>query len=189
MLVLPATWKTVSVPSGIAATSEASSVRTPNASFGRKRLSNFRSDEGRCRAVTSQPRIINSLTKFRPTNPVPPVTKAARDELGGISRISRIRVVAQDRRQPPFSFVHGKSLALRIAHDLIAVDLADTEIMRLWVRKIKPADRRCRKHRKGLGQANPRGSVRIEKAPQQRFFGVVGAGWIPRGGPDALIFL
>ena len=34
-------------------------------------------------AVTSQPRIMSSFTRLRPTNPVPPVTNAAR-VLGGI---------------------------------------------------------------------------------------------------------
>src|ERR1700733_3159982 len=152
ILVLPATWKTVSVPCGIAAASEPGSLNSPTASFGRNRFSSLRSEEGRCRAVTSQPRIISSLTKLRPTKPVPPVTNATRPELGGIRRVSRVWLIAQDRRQPAFCFVQCKALALRIAQDLIAVDLADAEIVRLRVGKIKPTHRRCGEHRKRFRQ-------------------------------------
>src|SRR5580692_9038890 len=150
ILVLPATWKIVSVPCGIAATSEAGSLNSPTASFGRNRFSNLRSEEGRCSAVTSQPRIISSLTMLRPTKPVAPVTKAARPALGGICGIPNIGLVAQDRGQPPFCFGHGESLALRVADDLIAVDFADAEIMRLRVGKIKSAHGGGGKHREGL---------------------------------------
>ena len=77
----------------MAASSEAASVMAPTASFGRKRFKNFRSEAGRCSAVTSQPRIMSSFTRLRPTNPVPPVTNAAL-VLGGIGGYCNIRVIA-----------------------------------------------------------------------------------------------
>src|ERR1700753_2384426 len=54
--------------------------------------------------------------------------------------------------QPTFCLVHRKSLALGIVGHLIAVNLADAEIVRFRVGKIKPAHRRCGQHRKRFRQ-------------------------------------
>src|ERR1700735_936464 len=187
ILVLPATWKIVSVPCGIAATSEAGSLNSPTASFGRNLFNNLRSEEGRCSAVTSQPRIISSLTMLSPTKPVPPVTKAARAELGGIRGVSRIGLVAEQGRQPTFCFSQFETLALRIAQDLIAVDLANAEIVRLRVGEIKPAHGSSREHGKRLCQTDARGALRIQEPPEQCLLSVLRTGGIPRRWADALI--
>src|SRR5271156_2371049 len=127
------------------ALASAVSVIAPTTRRGRNRLRYVKSELGRCSAVTSQSRLISSLTRLRPTNPVPPVTKAARRALSGIRLVLCVRIVAQDGRQPAFSLAQCKSLAHCIVSHLIAVDFADAEIMRLRVREIKSADGSRRK--------------------------------------------
>src|ERR1700692_3174252 len=173
--------------SGMAACSESLSVIAPTARRGPNRLRNFKSDPGRCSAVTSQPAAISCRTKLRPTNPVPPVTNAARDILSRVRRVARVGVVPQMGREPALGLGKSPPLALRVARHLIAVDLADAEVVSRRMREIKPADRCGREHRKGFGQADACVRFRVEQPPQRCLFRVLGTGGISRGGANPLI--
>jgi hypothetical protein len=47
---------------------------------------------------------------------------------------------------------HAPALARRVVFHLIALDLADAEVMRVRVAEVEPAHRRARPHREALGQ-------------------------------------
>src|SRR4030088_510908 len=58
------------------------------------------------------------------------------------------RVVVQILPEPSLDFCHAHPLAFVIVGDLIAVDLAEAEISRFWVGKVKPTHARSGPHRK-----------------------------------------
>src|SRR4051812_9111078 len=57
------------------------------------------------------------------------------------------RDVVQDRRQPAFGLVHAPAFSRGVVLDLVALDLADTEIETLGMTEIEPRHRRARPHR------------------------------------------
>src|SRR5207302_10380933 len=84
--------------------------------------------------------------------------RAARDDKPEVTRLLRClarkaqRIVVEHRREPALSFRHAPTLARRIVLDLIALDLADAEVMRFGVTEIEAADRGARPHREAFGQ-------------------------------------
>src|SRR6478609_8070928 len=82
--------------------------------------------------------------------------------------------VVEHWRQPALGLSDAHALARGIILDLVALDLADTEIEALGVAEIKPGDRRARPHRIALGEPDARILLRIEQAEQRRLLGVVG---------------
>src|SRR5262249_26254096 len=100
----------------------------------------------------------------------------------------RMRVVIQDRREPPLAFCDGPALALGIVLDLIPLDLADAEIGALWMAKIEPAYGRAWPHCVAFGQLHA-DALALEQSEQRALFGVVGLRRIARRRTDAAILL
>src|SRR3954447_12547944 len=67
---------------------------------------------------------------------------------------NRARIVIQNRREPALGLLHAPPLALGVILDLIALDLADAEIVALRMAEIEPAHRRARPHGKAFGEAD-----------------------------------
>src|SRR5207248_10063036 len=64
----------------------------------------------------------------------------------------RRRIVVENRRQPSLAFGERLVLASRVILDLIALDLADAEIMTVRMTEIEAAHRGARPHREAFGQ-------------------------------------
>src|SRR5581483_1200851 len=76
------------------------------------------------------------------------------------------RVVIQVLSQPPFDFLHGHSFALAVVGNLITFDLAEAEIARFRMGKVKAVYARSRPHDKKLCQLNSRIPLNIEQTPK-----------------------
>src|SRR6516164_1503649 len=73
------------------------------------------------------------------------------------------RVIVEHRREPLLRLGHAPALARGVVLDLIALDLADAEIMALGMAEIEPADRGSRPHGKAFGELNIGAPMRIEQ--------------------------
>ena len=62
------------------------------------------------------------------------------------------RVVVEHRREPPLGFLGAPALAPGVVLDLIALDLADAEIVALRVAEIEAAHRGAGPHGEALGE-------------------------------------
>src|SRR5712672_3940223 len=72
--------------------------------------------------------------------------------VAGHNLLHSFGIVIEDRREPAFRLLHRPVFASRVVLDLVALDLADAEIMTLRVAEIEPADGSTRPHRETLGQ-------------------------------------
>src|SRR5215472_3519475 len=64
----------------------------------------------------------------------------------------RCGIVVEYRRQPSLALRERLVLAPRVIFDLIALDLADAEIMTVRMTEIEATDRGARPHREAFGQ-------------------------------------
>src|SRR5262249_46673585 len=64
----------------------------------------------------------------------------------------RRRIVVQHRRQPSLRLLRRPALAPRVVLDLVALDLADTEIVALRVAEVEAAYRGAGPHGEALGE-------------------------------------
>src|SRR3569833_506871 len=98
------------------------------------------------------------------------------------------RIVVQDRRQPAFTLRHAPALAAGIVFDLVALDLADAEVVAVRVAEIEPAHRGAWPHREALGQrdADP---LAAKQREQRALLGVIRLRRIARRRTNALVFL
>src|SRR5215813_3803225 len=99
------------------------------------------------------------------------------------------RVIVEHRREPLLRLGHAPALARGVVLDLIALDLADAEIVALGVAEIEPADGSARPHGEALGELEPYPPLAVEQRKQRRLLAVVGLRGIARRRPDAAIFL
>src|SRR5215204_3528532 len=99
----------------------------------------------------------------------------------------RPRIVVEDRRQPSLRLLDRPALAPRVVLDLVALDLADTEIGAVGVTEIEPADRGARPHRKAFRQLHPDIVLAREQLEQRRLLGILGLRRIARRGTAAAI--
>src|ERR1039458_3868514 len=97
------------------------------------------------------------------------------------------RVIIQIRSQPAFYFLQGHAFADVIIQQLVATKLANGEVFRFRVRKIKPAHAAGGPHRTALGELDTGVLLYIEQFPENFLFRVVGTGGIARRRPDAAI--
>src|SRR5713101_6944095 len=98
------------------------------------------------------------------------------------------RVVVEHRGEPPFRFGHRPALALGVILDLVALDLADAEIVALGVAEIEPAHRRARPHREAFRELDPDPPLAVEQREQGGLLAVIGLRRITRRRTDAAIF-
>src|SRR5262249_20458248 len=98
------------------------------------------------------------------------------------------RIVIEHWREPFFGLGHSPVLAGGIVFDLIALDLADAEIIALRMAEIEPANGSARPHSKAFGQLDPDPPLALEQGKQCRLLAVVGLRGIARRGTDATIF-
>src|SRR5262249_3591143 len=80
-------------------------------------------------------------------------------------------------------------LAPCIVLDLVAVDLADPEIVALRMAEIETADRSAGPHGEALGQPHADARLGVEQAEQGRLLGVIGLCRIPGRRTNAAVFL
>src|SRR5262245_60725808 len=99
------------------------------------------------------------------------------------------RVVVEHRREPFLRFGDGPALARGIVLDLVALDLADAEIVAVGMAEIEPADRRARPHGEALGEPDPDAALGVEQREQRRLLAVVGLRRITWRRADAAILL
>src|SRR5262249_53948773 len=97
------------------------------------------------------------------------------------------RVVIEHWREPFFGFGHSPSLAGGIVVDLIALDLADAEVMALRMAEIEPENGSARPHSKAFGQLDPDPPLALEQGKQCRLLAVVRLRGIAHSGRDAAI--
>src|SRR5436190_19050565 len=107
-----------------------------------------------------------------------------------LRRLSRQseRIVIEHRRKPPLGLLDAPAFAARVVLDLIALDLADAEVMRVRMAEIESRDRRAGPHREALGELHI-DSLTIDQAEQRPLLGVIRLGGVTRRRPDAAIFL
>src|SRR5215475_3843509 len=65
---------------------------------------------------------------------------------------ARQRIVVEDRRQPLLGLLQRLPLTPAIVLDLVALDLADAEVIALGMAEIEAADRSAGPHGKAFGQ-------------------------------------
>ena len=83
----------------------------------------------------------------------------------------------------------GDALPRCVVGQLVATDPADPEVVAGGVPQVVAGDRGARPHRERLGQPDARPRLRLEQVEERPLLGVVGAGRVARGGPDALVAL
>src|SRR5947209_409719 len=99
----------------------------------------------------------------------------------------RQRIVIEDRREPSLRLGDGPALAARIVLDLVALNLADAEIMAVGMAEIEPADGRAGPHGKALGQLDADAALGLEQVEHRRLLAVVGLGRIAGRRADSAI--
>src|SRR3984957_14877980 len=116
------------------------------------------------------------------------ITVYRRSSLLGRASRQRQRIVIEDRRQPFFGLLERQAFTSGIIFDLVALDLADAEIIALRVAEIEAADRGAGPHGKAFGQPHADRALAVEQLEQSRFLGVVGLRRIAGRRADAAIF-
>src|SRR3954447_7146283 len=101
----------------------------------------------------------------------------------------RQRIVVKDGRQPLLGLLDAPAFALGVVFDLIALDLADAEIVALRVAEIEAAHGSAGPHRETLGQLDADAALDVEQAEQRLLLSVVGLRRIARRRSDAAILL
>src|SRR5580700_10501957 len=101
----------------------------------------------------------------------------------------RHRIVVEHWREPLLAHLRAPAFAPRVVLDLVALDLADAEIMALRVAEIEPAHRGAGPHGEALGELDPRCRLAVEEGEQRPLLGVVGLRRIAGRRADADIFL
>src|SRR5262249_35704308 len=92
----------------------------------------------------------------------------------------RHRIVVEHRREPLLRLLDAPALAFGVVLDLVALDLADAEIVALRVAEIEPAHRCARPHRKALRELDPDAALAVEQVEQGRLLAVIGLRGIAR---------
>src|SRR5215471_633859 len=85
-----------------------------------------------------------------------------------------LALVVEHRCQPTLGLLEAPALALSVVFDLVALDLADAEVMAIGVRQIKTRDASRRPHGVAFSEANARRLFRLEQVEDGCLFGVIG---------------
>src|SRR5438105_2857117 len=113
-------------------------------------------------------------TQFRPNSSIQPQPLS-------------LRIVIKIRPQPPLDLTQRPSLTLAVILRLIAIDLANTEIPRLRMPEVNPADARTRPHCVRLRNHDAGLLLYIHQLPDGALLRMVGARGIPRSRTNATI--
>src|ERR1700736_3823118 len=70
----------------------------------------------------------------------------------GLSRRGPHRLVVQDRGEPAFGLGQRPALAAGVVGRLVALDLADAEVVRVGMGEVEAGDRRRRSHGEAFGE-------------------------------------
>src|SRR5262245_50406656 len=98
-------------------------------------------------------------------------------------------IVVEHGRKPSLGLLDAPALARRILLHLVALDLADTEIVAVGMREIKTGYGRPWPHGEALGELDPGCRLRLEQAEEGALLGVVGLGRIAGRRTNASVFL
>src|ERR1700722_19810758 len=125
---------------------------------------------------------------LRPPGPKSVAPREATAWLLGCVAHGGERIVIGDRCRPLFGLLEGPLCARRIVFDLVALDLADTEIVAFRMAEIKAGYGCAGPHRKAFGEAHADLPLAVEEGKQRRLLGVIGLCGIAGRGADAAIF-
>src|SRR5437660_12495112 len=98
------------------------------------------------------------------------------------------RVIVECRREPLLRLGHAPALARGVVLDLIALDLADAEIMALGMAEVEPAHGSARPHGEALGELEADAPLAVEQRKQARLLAVVGLRGIAGRRANAAVF-
>src|SRR6185369_14310379 len=121
--------------------------------------------------------------------PMAPSTTWTRPSASSSRRVGTLALVVEVGGQPALHRGHVQPLSPRVVLDLVALDLADAEVLRLRPPEVVPADRRAGQHRVALGQRDPGIGLGAEQIEHGLLLGVVGARRISWRRTDALVLL
>src|SRR5436190_13207449 len=96
-------------------------------------------------------------------------------------------VVIQVLSEPTLDLVNLHALALAVVGDLVTLNFAEIKITRLRMREVKSAHARSRPHCERFCDLNSGIPLDVEQTPECALLGMVRAGRISCGGPDAAI--
>src|SRR6266542_1223538 len=116
--------------------------------------------------------------------PMAPSTTWTRPSASRSRRVGTLALVVEIGGEPALGRGHVEPLPPRVVLDLVALDLADAEVLRLRVPEVVPAHGGAGEHGVALGQRDPRVGLGAEQVEERALFGMVGAGGIPRRRPD-----
>src|SRR5262245_6294882 len=92
---------------------------------------------------------------------------AAPTNLSGGGAAGELGIIVEHRRKPALGFLKRPSLAQRVVRRLIALDLADAEVVAVGMGEIDAADAGARPHRIAFRQADAGGGLTIEQFKQR----------------------
>src|SRR5258706_1050775 len=98
-----------------------------------------------------------------------------------------VRIIIKIGRKPAFHGAKVHLFAEMIIKDLVAINLADAEMLRLRVREIKSAHGTGGPHRVTFGELDAGVLLHVEQVPKDSFLGVVRARGVAGGGADASV--
>src|SRR4029450_6002500 len=83
-------------------------------------------------------------------------------------------IVVEHRREPALRLLDAPAFARGVILHLVALHLADAEIVTFWVREVEAGDGRARPHRVALGELDAGLALCVEQAEDGALLGVVG---------------
>src|SRR5258708_26596006 len=98
------------------------------------------------------------------------------------------RVIVEHRREPLLRLGHAPALARGVVLDLIALDLADAEIVALGMAEVEPAHGSARPHGEPLGELEADPPLTAEQRKQARLLAVAGLRGLAGRRPEAPLF-
>src|SRR5260221_13034765 len=119
------------------------------------------------------------------------ISRKARPASGGLSPARSRRnhgAIVEPGREPLLRLGHAPALARGVVLDLIALDLADAEIVALGMAEVEPAHGSARPHGEALGELEADPPLTVEQRKQARLLAVVGLRGIAGRRADAAGF-
>src|SRR5499427_5767552 len=98
------------------------------------------------------------------------------------------RVIVEHRREPLLRLGHAPALARGVVLDLIALDLADAEIVAVGMAEVESADGGTGPHGEALGKLEADAPLAVEQRKQARLLAVVGLRGIAGRRANAAVF-
>src|SRR5215210_140016 len=121
--------------------------------------------------------------------PIAPSTTWTRPSASRSLRVRTLALVIEVGGEPALRGGDVHPLPPGIVLDLVALDLADPEVLGLRMPEVVAADRRRRIHGKALGQRDARVRFGAEQVEQQPLLRVIRTGRVARCRTNALVAL